>query len=488
MPGKPWEKYQGSPVVPEGPWTKYQSTPDIVGESVAAGVKSANDTIPRIGLMPAWERGQAVGRAVLHGLQSDGPLALPNPIAAVREGAEQAMRGDVDSAPTIQNILDQNATGQLLQKEGFKKSFADTQAPIQGLLAPIMGWNKAGDVIGEAPATAARSLIGAETDPLSYVPAEAVVNLVPKPVRNAVSSAVETVPKKLSKVAERLAENATGATGRMKDKLRPGTGRELLERGLIKFGDTAEGVGKRASAEMDRAGEEIGAALKALDDSGSYVEKKKIVDQLTQRIDSLNADPATRPVARKLQKIVDDFQAKEVSETLSLSRAEANKRKFDRKANYLKPNTTEAQKEASAALRNEVEQVATAKDPAMAEKFKKEKDTYGLLKPVTDVAEHRAKTLQQSPYGGLLDVAAAGTGVLTAPNDQSASEKVLTGLAFLLGRRFLAPRMAASGAVGVDKVAGLLKGGPSAKEALSAAKALPGLLRGANQREKKDQR
>jgi len=460
------------------PKERISTEPDVMGESLSAGVKAAEDTKPKLGILPAWERGQAVGRAALHGLQSDGPLAMPNPLAALQEAIAQAKSGNPDSAPSIQNLMDQNVGGRLVQNEGFKKSFADTQTPIRAMLSPAMGWDKAGGAVGEAPATAARSLIGAETDPVSYIPAEAVVGMVPKPVRNAVSKAFEAVPKKLAKGAEKLTENATGATGRMKDKLRPGTGRELLDRGLIKFGDTAESLGRRASTEMERAGEEIGAALKALDESGTHVEKKKIIDQLTQRLDSLNADPDSRPIARKLQKIIEDFQAKEVSETMSLSRAEKVKRGYDRKANYLKPNTTEAQKEAAGLLRGEVEKVATEANPALAEKFKKEKETFGLLKPVVDVAEHRAAQLQQSPYGGLLDVS---TGMGGAMMGNSLPAKALGGALGLVGRRQLVPRFAASSAVTADTLAkALVKMGVDPIDAVNVIKLAPGLLKGAS--------
>ena len=80
------------------------------------------------------------------------------------------------------------------------------------------------------------------------------------------------------------------------------------------------------------------------------------------------------------------------------------------------------------------------------------KKTYGVLAPINEAAERRAATLNQSPFGGLLDVAAAGA----AGASVGGLPGLATGVAAATGRKVIAPRIASSAAVTLDGVSKML--------------------------------
>lgn len=268
--------------------------------------------------------------------------------------------------------------------------------------------------------------------------------------------AVDYVGKQLGRGAEKLAVNATGATGAQAAKFSDDAGRQLLDRGLVKFGDNAEKIAGRTQGAMDAAGAHIDDALKGLDAKGVTVNVDDIVSELNKKIASLQKDPSQAGVVRKLQGIVDDiFNAGD--STISVSQGEQIKRGFNKVAgNWMDPEVGQAGKTAYHAYKEGVETAAESADPALSKLFTEAKETYGLLSPIQEAAQRRASTLNQSPFGGLLDVAAGGGGVVAGGP--------LAAIPMVAARRAIAPRLSSSSAVGMDKVSKALMKSPRMAE------------------------
>lgn len=264
----------------------------------------------------------------------------------------------------------------------------------------------------------------------------------------------------LSDGAEKLYVKATGATGRESQKFAEGAGRKLADRGMIKFGDTPENIATRLQGAMDEAGGAIDSSLKGLDAQGVMANVENVTQGLEEQIKSLAKDPSQASTVRRLQSIVDDIKATG-SNAVPVSEAEVTKRGFNKAAgNWMDPEAGAAAKQAYLGYMDEVERAALDANPALADKFTKAKETWGLLSPVKEAAERRAAVLNQSPFGGLLDATSiVGGGVLGAGNDDPTSG-VGAGLALAMARRGIAPRLASSGAVTADLLAELVKKAP----------------------------
>jgi len=259
-----------------------------------------------------------------------------------------------------------------------------------------------------------------------------------------VSSGTKSAGKKLSSFAEKMAENATGATGKQASEFADDAGRQLLDRGLVKFGDNAEKVAGRVQGAMDAANSQIDDALRSLDDSGGSASVENIVDRLQERANLLRKDPSQAAVANKIDSVIEDIISTG-NPSVSLSEAEGTKRGFNKMArNWMDPEAGKAGKEAYLAYRDEVERAANALDPGVANLFKEGKKTHGLLSPILDASEKRALQQSQSPVGGLFDFVSAGSG--------GAVGGVPGAIAGFAAKRIVAPRLASSTAVTADKI------------------------------------
>lgn len=253
----------------------------------------------------------------------------------------------------------------------------------------------------------------------------------------------EPIVKAIKNKADKLAVNATGATGVQASKFDPNAGQELLKRGIVGFGDSAEDIAKKAASGLDEAGGKIDEALQALDDQGVTINKKELLDSLESKISGLKSDESQSLVKKQLSSIMDDLTEVPV-ENRSLSEIEKVKRGFQRLSNYNDPDATAAKKIAADVYRDAVETKASTIDPNMGELFKKGKEDWKLLLPIHEAATRRASTLNQSPWGGLLDTA---TGI------GGASVAGIPGAIVGAGtRRLLAPRLTSSSAVILDKI------------------------------------
>lgn len=279
---------------------------------------------------------------------------------------------------------------------------------------------------------------------------------------SSVAPSRESVARFLGGKAAELAENATGATAKQAEKFAgaPGeTGRELLDRGIVRFGDSARNIANRADDLMTADGQSIGNALKALDEKGVTVSKSEVLDALTQKIYELRKDPSQNAVVKQLLNIAEAIEAAPTGDPL-ISAAEQTKRGFQAavKGGWNDPTAQVANKAAAGVYREAVETAATKADPALSKALTQSKKQYGLLAPVQEAASRRAGQLNQAQFGGLLDVAAGTFGALTGNDYQDSSARAVL---FAGARRALAPRLAASGAVALDKVSKALISNPS---------------------------
>lgn len=272
----------------------------------------------------------------------------------------------------------------------------------------------------------------------------------------AVPWAAKTAGEKLKWLAEKSAVNATGATGKQAGKFAPGAGRELLDRGIVRFGDTSEKIAERAGDAVDDAGAAIKSALAGLDEKGATASADNVVAALNQKIESLRGDPSKAGVVKKLESMINDI-IETGNSNVPVGAAEETKRGFNKMAgNWLDPDAGEAGKAAYGAYKNEVERAALAADPSLAGKFTDAKQSFGLLEPIREAAAQRAASAGQSHPGGLKDLASIGVGLATggAPGAVAAP----------LASRLAAPRISSSVAVASDKVSKFLLKSPKMQQ------------------------
>lgn len=253
----------------------------------------------------------------------------------------------------------------------------------------------------------------------------------------------------LSNTAENLAVKATGATGRQAEEFAPNAGRELLDRGIVKFGSTPEDISRNAAEAMSESQAGILDSLSQMDNQGVAVSRDALKEGLQQKISELSQDESQSGVIKQLQQALEDLEA--TPESRPISQVEMVKRGYQSQNNYLNPDVDRAGKIIGNVYREAVENAATKANPDIASQFLENKNTYGLLNPIQEAAEKRASQLSQSPIGGLLDVGSAVGGL--------ASGHPIAAVTAPIARRALSPRLASSGAVLADKGADIVNSG-----------------------------
>lgn len=272
-------------------------------------------------------------------------------------------------------------------------------------------------------------------------------------VAKGVSTVANKIADKLQNVAEDAAVNATGATGKQASKFSDDAGRELLDRGIVKFGDNQAKISERAQQAVDAANKQIDSSLSKLEADGVKVDGNAIYKTIRDKINELKSDPSQADIAKNLENELDNLlnstDAKD-STTFGVKEAEQIKRGYNRKAgNWADPEKSQAGKEMYQTYRGAVEDAAQKADPATAKLFEEGKKAYGMLSPIQEAAERRAATTSQSPAGGLADIAAATGGFVKGGP--------VGALAAPIARRVIAPRLASSIAITADALADQLR-------------------------------
>jgi len=255
----------------------------------------------------------------------------------------------------------------------------------------------------------------------------------------------------LENSAESMAVQATGATGKQASEFADDAGRELLDRGLVRFGDSAKNIADRTGKAMSEADAAISGALSKLDEMGVEASQDNIVAVLKKQIAGLQKDSSKAGVIRQMEKAIEDIVGTGES-NMKVSAAEGVKRGWTEKAgNWLDPEAGQAGKTTYRAYQKEVERAALDKAPELAAQFIEGKKVHGLLAPIKEAAERRAMTLNQSPFGGLGDTAAAAAAM------SQGGPAAATAVA---GRRIVGPRLASSLSVTSDGLAKLAAEAP----------------------------
>lgn len=267
--------------------------------------------------------------------------------------------------------------------------------------------------------------------------------------------AAALAPKFASK-AGRLAETATGATEREAAKFAPETGRYLLDNKIVRFGSSPGAIAERAQGAMDAA-ESAKESMLGKDLAQTSVDRNKVYEFIRNKINELKGDDSQLDLVKKLESKSDDIvsTADQFGSEVPLSKSEVIRRGYDKKGKWNSSSDAvenEANKIVANAYREAGENAANLSDPAIGEAFKAAKTTQHRLIPVEAAASRRAGVLNQSPMGGLLDMATATAVPGGAPAKAAA----------VLGRRVLAPRLASMKAVSLDTLANVISATPEA--------------------------
>lgn len=259
----------------------------------------------------------------------------------------------------------------------------------------------------------------------------------------------KAVTDAINKIADRFAVKATGATAAEAGRFAEGSGKLLRDKKLVKFFDSPSKIAERVSKAQETSGENIGAALKALDEQGVTASVENVVAGLEAEINRLNQTAGNEKIVSKLQKALENIYERGES-NVPVSAAELAKRNFQKQVNFKSSNAKrDAAFKVSDLYKKEVEEAATKANPQLAEMFKQDKQLYSILAPIREASERRALQLNQSPFGGLLDRETAAATTSANPAQQILS---------MAGRRVIAQRLASGAATSTGAVADLLQG------------------------------
>jgi hypothetical protein len=389
-------------------------------------------------------RGLASGASYLdipEGLKLEGEKVIAKNLPEFLGGMSDEDYQNVYGRGDDQALINQN----MIQEAKSRAKFPAIDLISRGT-GFVAGGNPASMVLKSGTQSASRAFNEGESIPSALMEGgqDALINAGltygPQAVAK-IPSALNRISGKLSDTAETLAENATGATGIQKAKFREGTGRELLDRGIVSFADNPAAIADKAAAAQQAAGDAIQSALEQLDQKGVKASIPNVVDALEQKVAELKSVPGNDSIISKIQNEIENLAGRGQSE-IPVSQGELAKRNYADSVNYFSPQADQkAAYHAAGAFRGEVERAAEAADPKIASTFKTAKDTYGLLAPVEEASAKRANQLEQHPFGGLGDMMAAGVsgGVAHVP--------MAAGVA---AKRALFPRLSSSLAVSSD--------------------------------------
>ena len=390
--------------------------------------------------------------------------------------------------------------------------------------------------------------------------AEGVGQVAAPYLSKAASFISKPVSDYLSNLAEKQAVKATGATGAtVYNKFSDDAGRQLLDKGIVGFGDTQKSIAGKAADALDTSQQGINSSLSALDDQGANVSQDTIVGNLRSRAKALAKDPSQLDTADDLNRLADRLEAPQAdaqaaadadastasdnldswntknqklqdqmdklqsdqeliesdqnfnarnrevgdpdrlatneewgnnlrkqqsvqskmdalgeapqppstdmpdieSPTQSLVDAEQTKRGFQNKVNYNgSPLDNSVNKEAADVYRQAVEDSATKVNPKMADQFTQAKSDYGTLRPITEAAEKRAAGNAQAQGLNFHGMGRTALGAAFGGEEGYRHGGLDGAIVGATTGAFVAPRIAASTAVGADWLSGVVQNAP----------------------------
>lgn len=416
--------------------------------------KSSSTPSSKIGMLEAGLRG--VGQLGASGFGDELEASFKSPVGAAKKVGSRL--GLVDGAdPDIMNYMQKLTEARESNKQAVEQQpaayygagglsglarKAATGVPGMMLEGLVQGYGSSDsdNPINQGLESSLGGLLGG------------VVGKAAKPVGKLFGAGLEKAGTAFKGVAENLARKSTGATGREAERFADSAGRELLDRGLVKFGSSPDDIARAANAANEGAEKAKGGILTSLDGQGGKgsISSHDIVDSLQNKIFTLRKDPGNGNVIRQLEKKIEDVQAGQ--ELMSLAEADAIKRNFGRRGyKSLDPDANEAEKILEGVYRETIDSRASKISPELAGEFQAAKDTQSLLIPVQKASERRASTLNQSPLLGARDVIGSSAGAVAGGmigGPIGALAGAATGGAV---NRFVSPRLPAAGAVAADK-------------------------------------
>lgn len=510
MSGPKWDDTEE--IVP-----KWEDTHDVRPISLADASDRAIANGGTLGLSDELGGLQQAAMDKIHGLFGDSVTDVNKKLA------EQGFKGDIgptnshDLYRSAQQENEQLDNAAAAQHPGVYNTLNVVSSIVPSMLIPGASASLGARALGNAGLGAIQGFgnskgnlengnvlgdigIGAGLGSAASVLGDKVVPYVTDKAKSAVGSIAEGLAPMFKNPAKKLAENATGATGmQVFNKFDENAGEHLLDNGLIRFGDNASNIAKRVGAAKQESGRAIGEAIKQLDEQGAKVDVQSILDTLGQKEKEYRSVGATQNVADDIKRVMNDIKNSQGKgkidipgefvdvpdsltggltkqqlpgrkidaplEDINLRQSELEKQGFGKKVkDWTKPESQPANKEAYDAFMNASEDAARNTNPELLDIFKQDKKNFGILAPIEEAASKRAATLNQSPWGGLLDTAAFGAGGaalggLSSGDDSGAG---LGALAGVIGRKTLAPRITSSVAVGMDKIGNLIKSSPQA--------------------------
>lgn len=177
----------------------------------------------------------------------------------------------------------------------------------------LMGAGQSQDLTN-VPDAAKNAAMGAG---LNLVGGKAIEAAAPY-VEGALSSGVKSIAGALGNKAEKYAVKATGATGAQSAKFADDTGRQLLDRKIVNFGDSPADIAANANTAMEKSGEGISQAL---NDKlqGTTVDRNTVLDYIRTKIRSLSGDESQVGLVKKLKNESRNIQAQIDSKTKNVT-------------------------------------------------------------------------------------------------------------------------------------------------------------------------
>jgi len=239
-----------------------------------------------------------------------------------------------DSAPPTDAELGRTKPQGLLEQAG--RSAVNSLPMLGGVAGGILGTpmdaiagpmgNVVGAGIGGYVGTAAKNAINHYIDPenapqsntealtqpitggITQAGMQAGGELAAPIIERAGSIISKPVSEYLAKLANKKAIAATGATGVQASKFADNAGQELLDRGIIGFGNNQEQIAKKASDALDQSGQGIGNTLKQLDSQGVKVDRNTVIKYIEDKIAALSKNEGEKPLVNQLKGKLADIQ------------------------------------------------------------------------------------------------------------------------------------------------------------------------------------